>query len=260
MELPQQEKMPLFTVAQISEIFRISPQAVRFYHKKGLLIPQQRQENGYRQYGYNQIYTLAAICYLRRMGVSVDEIHRYLRINDAARNLDSLRAYSHQLRRERERLLDIIETLDQRVAFIEREWGRAGSKPEVRTLPDRYYVPLGSELTAADNELFFRYPTLVTYRPAANGTRLRQSFGAYLETERPAETVNMPVRKIRGGQYLTAYHQGAYSTVWPRVCQLRQEYSQYALQETAYCINVIDQFVESNADNYVVCLQIPFAE
>lgn len=35
MELPQQEKMPLFTVAQISEIFRISPQAVRFYHKKG---------------------------------------------------------------------------------------------------------------------------------------------------------------------------------------------------------------------------------
>ena len=197
MELPQQEKMPLFTVAQISEIFRISPQAVRFYHKKGLLIPQQRQENGYRQYGYNQIYTLAAICYLRRMGVSVDEIHRYLRINDAARNLDSLRAYSHQLRRERERLLDISETLDQRVAFIEREWGRAGSKPE---------------------------------------------------------------GKIRGGQYLTAYHQGAYSTVWPRVCQLRQEYSQYALQETAYCINVIDQFVESNADNYVVCLQIPFAE
>lgn len=249
MELPQQEKMPLFTVAQLSELFRISPQAVRFYHKKGLLIPQQRQENGYRQYGYNQIYTLAAICYLRRMGVSVDEIHRHLRINDAARNLDSLRAYSHQLRRERERLLDIIETLDQRVAFIQREWGRAGSEPEVRTLPDRYYVPLGSELTAADNELFFRYPTLVTYQPAANGTRLRQSFGAYLETERPAETVNMPVRKIRGGQYLTAYHQGAYSTVWPRVCQLRQEYSQYALQETAYCINVIDQFVESNADN-----------
>lgn len=36
---------PFFSVAQIAEVFGISPQAVRYYHKEDLLIPQERHKN-----------------------------------------------------------------------------------------------------------------------------------------------------------------------------------------------------------------------
>ena len=55
------------TVAEPASIFGISSQTVRLYRKEGLLMPVSVDENGYRRYSYNQIHTLAMICYLRKV-------------------------------------------------------------------------------------------------------------------------------------------------------------------------------------------------
>ena len=68
------------TVADLASIFEISSQAVRLYHKKGLLMPFSIDENGYRRYSYNQIHTLAMICYLRKVNQPIAKIRAYLQI------------------------------------------------------------------------------------------------------------------------------------------------------------------------------------
>ena len=42
--------LPQLTVGEIAHVFGVSEQTVRFYHKKGLLVPDTRGDNAYRKY------------------------------------------------------------------------------------------------------------------------------------------------------------------------------------------------------------------
>lgn len=78
------------TVAELASIFGISSQTVRLYHKEGLLMPVSVDENGYRRYSYNQIHTLAMICYLRKVNQPIAKIRAYLQNDNVADSLAAL--------------------------------------------------------------------------------------------------------------------------------------------------------------------------
>ena len=54
--------LPQLTVGEIAHVFGVSEQTVRFYHKKGLLVPDTRGDNAYRKYSWNKLSVLAQIC------------------------------------------------------------------------------------------------------------------------------------------------------------------------------------------------------
>ena len=54
----------------------ITKKNIRFYEEQGLLSPRRNPENGYREYGEEEIQSLQRIKLLRKLGVPLDEIRQ----------------------------------------------------------------------------------------------------------------------------------------------------------------------------------------
>ncbi len=75
----------MLTIAQFADRTGISPSALRFYERKGLLQPAQRLANGYRAYAPEQVAEAQLINSLRQADVSVAAIRQFLQVDAAGR-------------------------------------------------------------------------------------------------------------------------------------------------------------------------------
>ena len=67
-----------FTIGELANLFAIDVQTLRYYDSIGLLVPSHRDaHNGYRLYKFDQIYQVASIRYLKRIGYSLNQIRQY---------------------------------------------------------------------------------------------------------------------------------------------------------------------------------------
>ncbi|MEW9095288.1 MAG: MerR family transcriptional regulator [Clostridiaceae bacterium] len=68
------------TIKEFSRLTGIKRENLRYYDKIGLFSPELRGENGYRYYTRNQLTTSYLIISLREIGVSIEEIKKYIDI------------------------------------------------------------------------------------------------------------------------------------------------------------------------------------
>lgn len=66
------------TIKDVEQQTGISKQNIRFYEKKGLLSPERKRENGYREYNQEDVYRLKEIFLYRKLGISLDDIKEIL--------------------------------------------------------------------------------------------------------------------------------------------------------------------------------------
>ena len=80
-------------IKQVEELVGITSKNIRFYEDQGLLQPQ-RTENGYRDYGLEEVEILKQIKLFRKIGVPVEEIHKVfhseIEIGDCLEKQESL--------------------------------------------------------------------------------------------------------------------------------------------------------------------------
>ncbi|WP_028560078.1 MerR family transcriptional regulator [Paenibacillus pinihumi] len=62
------------TISELAKLMNVSVHQIRYFEEKGVLYPAYLDENKYRMYGTDQIYRLAHILLLRKMGLSVQAI------------------------------------------------------------------------------------------------------------------------------------------------------------------------------------------
>ncbi|WP_432666449.1 MerR family transcriptional regulator [Wukongibacter baidiensis] len=62
------------TIGQLAKLLSISTHQVRYFEEKGVLFPELIDENGYRMYGFKQIYRLCHILLLRELDIPVGKI------------------------------------------------------------------------------------------------------------------------------------------------------------------------------------------
>ncbi|AUX41810.1 uncharacterized protein SOCE26_032350 [Sorangium cellulosum] len=77
----------MLTISQFADRSGISPSALRFYQRKGLLLPASRRDNGYRAYAPGQVDDARFISSLRAAGISIPAIREFLRLNGPAREV-----------------------------------------------------------------------------------------------------------------------------------------------------------------------------
>ncbi len=65
-------------INELERLTGITRQNIRFYEKKGLLHPMRNSENNYREYSQEDLITLKKIKLLRRLDVSLEDIHKIL--------------------------------------------------------------------------------------------------------------------------------------------------------------------------------------
>ena len=79
------------SIGELAKIFDMDVQLLRHYDAKGLLVPQVRNsENSRRFYHFDQVYPLATIRYLRRLGYPLAQIRDFLHNNALRDNLEML--------------------------------------------------------------------------------------------------------------------------------------------------------------------------
>lgn len=76
----------MMSIAQFAERTGMVPSALRFYESKGILIPAERLENGYRYYGFHQIHEAKLVNSLRQSGISLGDIRCFLEAEESTRS------------------------------------------------------------------------------------------------------------------------------------------------------------------------------
>lgn len=63
-------------INEVEALAGISKKNIRFYEEQGLLSPRRNAENGYRDYGEEEVQILRRIRLLRKLGVPIEEIRQ----------------------------------------------------------------------------------------------------------------------------------------------------------------------------------------
>lgn len=78
-----------YKIGEISKLYQIGPDSLRYYEELGLLNPT-RGENGYRMYGLNDLWRLNVIRDLRKLNFPMEKIASYIRSRSVASTKDLL--------------------------------------------------------------------------------------------------------------------------------------------------------------------------
>ena len=103
----------------------ITKKNIRFYEEQGLLSPRRNSENGYRDYGEEEVKILRQIKLMRKLGVPLEEIRQ---MQSGAHTVgDGMRRHLVTLERERhnleqaERLCETLKDQEVRLDSLEQE-------------------------------------------------------------------------------------------------------------------------------------------
>ena len=89
-------------INEVEALVGITKKNIRFYEAEGLLAPRRNSENGYRDYGEEEVETLRRIKLLRKLGVPLEEIRQ---MQTGSRTVgDGMRRHLVTLEREQENL------------------------------------------------------------------------------------------------------------------------------------------------------------
>ncbi|WP_240768009.1 MerR family transcriptional regulator [Paenibacillus amylolyticus] len=66
------------TISELAKLMHVSVHQIRYFEEKGVLHPAYTADNQYRMYGMDEVYRLAHILLLRKMGLSVQVIKECL--------------------------------------------------------------------------------------------------------------------------------------------------------------------------------------
>ena len=83
-------------------------------------------------------------------------------------------------------------------------------------------------------------------------------FGALLTDAVPKE--NAEIRTIPAGTYVVGYHKGAYEEIQDSFKRIKEWGRNLNLEDTILALNIIDQFVEQDNDNYSTRIEVRIAD
>jgi DNA-binding transcriptional MerR regulator len=110
-----------YTIKQIADLAGVTTRTLRYYDEIGLLSPYETGDNGYRYYDQSSLLCLQQILFFRELDVPLKEIQAMMSSPDFDL-VQSLEEHRRSLEARAERLLTLIETVDETIATIQGEW------------------------------------------------------------------------------------------------------------------------------------------
>ena len=184
----------------------------------------------------DQVYLLATIRYLRKLGYSLEQAADFVASGDVSKNMDSMAAQADILQRRCQELLTTVDIIQKKIRFIQEETRDAKENSfRCKVYPDRQFLHIGEEIDLFTYEPFYFYPTVGFY------TADRKWFGAYLFGDSGADKLLAETQaaadQIPGGNYLCGYHYGPYTTIRDSIGRLYQDGGKPGLGTGQLCGN-----------------------
>ena len=83
-------KNSTFHIGELSNLFNISVDSIRYYEKKGLIHPERNETNGYREYSLDDFQTLVMIRELLGLDFHQDQISSFLKERNISTTMEML--------------------------------------------------------------------------------------------------------------------------------------------------------------------------
>ncbi len=106
----------IYTIGELAEVAGVSTKTLRVYERKGLLLPERNKENSYRIYTEESVRKLEQIQLMKYLGLSLEQIERFLSKNRENGRKELLLTQKHLLEKKREQLNSVIACVDRAVA------------------------------------------------------------------------------------------------------------------------------------------------
>lgn len=241
-------------VNELATLFGLNVQTLHYYDKIGILKPSYRDpKNGYRKYRFDQTYKLASIRYMRKLGYSIDAVRDFQDTKDPDEALKRLKERSAAIHAQWEEMMRIDQAILRKIQFIEDSKEAIDFENfRIVEFPERKYIPIGTENEIYMGESFYFYPTLVFYGEN------KKEFGALVTDDTGEESAEMLT--IPAGTYVVGYHKGAYEQIQDSFARIKEWGKELDLDDTIVAVNIIDQFVEQNNENYATRIEIRINE
>ena len=94
-------------INEVEVLVGISKKNIRFYEEQGLLSPRRNADNGYREYGEEEVQILRSIKWMRKLGLPIEEIRQMFAGTHTVG--DGMRRHLVSLEREQRNLAQSIQ-------------------------------------------------------------------------------------------------------------------------------------------------------
>ena len=262
----------LYKIGDISKLYNISNDILRYYEKIGLLIPDVRGENGYRYYSESQLWKLNNIRSLRNLGVSLNEIIDFLNTRSIKKTKEMIKFQLKKIDENLRELLKLKEELELKKENIRYfEHFSDYEIPRIKYYPKRYILlkngkfkdenEINLELkklkrkSEGDNDFIFTESEIGTVIKLEEWEKGNYSdyIGTFIITNEIKENF------LDEGEYLTYFFSGDYINLSKHYKKLKE-----FIRENNYrvCGNIIELYhiemhITENKEEYVTEIQIP---
>jgi len=135
-----------YKIGEISKMFGVGLDSLRYYERLGIVKPQRDPENDYRMYGLDEIKKLNLLLELKRLGFSMKEIKTYMDNRTIASTKALLTAELTAIDERIARLEQVKSNIQKRLLHIQTAEPKADDGGiQVRHLPARYGVITDSD-------------------------------------------------------------------------------------------------------------------
>lgn len=262
----------LYKIGDISKLYNISNDILRYYEKIGLLIPDVRGKNGYRYYSESQLWKLNNIRSLRNLGVSLNEIIDFLNTRSIKKTKEMIKFQLKKIDENLRELLKLKEELELKKENIRYfEHFSDYEIPRIKYYPKRYILlkngkfkdenEINLELkklkrkSEEDNDFIFTESEIGTVIKLEEWEKGNYSdyIGTFIITNEIKENF------LDEGEYLTYFFSGDYINLSKHYKKLKE-----FIRENNYrvCGNIIELYhiemhITENKEEYVTEIQIP---
>lgn len=134
-------KIKYYKIGEISRLYKISSDILRYYDKIGLVSPDFIGENGYRYYSKKQIWKLNNIRNLRNIGVGLEDIKEFLDERNISSANNIIEFQLEKIEDKIKKLEELKEELTSKLKNIEFfKTFKDFNKPILKSIPKRKFL------------------------------------------------------------------------------------------------------------------------
>ncbi len=228
------------------------------YDDIGLLKPVKTADNGYRYYSLNQIYMFDLITTLKELGLSLEEIKKYMDKRDTDVFMQLLKEQDKRLRQKIEQLSRRRSLLKNTLQMMNEFIDVPEDEIRIEKVPEEYFIISDEPENNTEKELFAvisrlwdycnkhnYYDDFITGEIISEENIKNGTFATWRFTSRIAKKVKSRYLHIKpAGSYAVKYIRSSYNA-------LTEEYRKFCLElkERGYKIN--GPIYQSDITNYL---------
>ena len=170
-----------YKINEISKLYNIGPDSLRYYEKLGLLTPM-RGQNNYRLYTLDDLWRLNIIRDLRRLAFPMEKIHEYINNRNVENTQKLLEEELDAIHLQIQELQKLQKSVEERLQTLSGAKEQTLCKIRLQTFPDRYCHTLDTPYHT-DEEMDFLVKQLLSQNTENLYIISNHNIGSFLPLE-----------------------------------------------------------------------------